>query len=366
MAASTYLDYNATAPLRPEALAAMQQALSGPLNPSSVHRYGRDAKKMLEQARRALADTISAWPNEILFTASGSEANATALRGTSAPALLVSAVEHSSVLRARADARAVPVDAEGRVDLPALDAMLAASPSALVSVMLANNETGVIQPVREVVELAKKHGALVHCDAVQALGKIPVDFGALGADMLTLSAHKCGGAVGAAALVIRRGLALAPLLAGGGQETGRRAGTENIPAIAAFAAALEADDTAQPSQWRAWLAALEERMEAHGGVIFGKGAPRLPNTLCAAMPGVSSEVQLMDFDLKGFAVSAGSACSSGRIEGSHVLAAMGVDKELATSAIRVSIGWGTAECDLLAFGDVWVKTTQRLGQKPAA
>lgn len=364
---SIYLDYNATAPVRPQAASRMAELLAGPCNPSSVHRFGRDAKKHLEQARKTIADSISAWPNEIIFMGSGTEANATALRGMGARRVLVSAVEHSSVLKARSDLQVIPVDAQGIIDLTALDAMLAedARP-ALVSVMLANNETGVIQPARKVAELCRKHNALLHCDAVQGLGKIPVDFGALGADILTLSAHKCGGPVGAAALVLRRDLAMTPLLAGGGQEMGRRAGTENVPALAAFAVAVElAADRSHMKELRGWLDAMEVEMEASGATVFGRGVERLPNTSCVAMPGVSNEVQLMDFDLKGFAVSAGSACSSGRIEGSHVLAAMGVGKPLSTSAIRVSGGWQTTRKEVNLFIEVWKQMHTRLAKKAA-
>ena len=420
-----YLDYNATAPLRPQVIVRMQELLGGPFNPSSAHRFGREAKKQLEQARKTIADAVAAWPGEITFTASGTEANATALRGIAGRRVLVSAVEHSSVLSSpsppagegrgggaltmnsglsqlsapphpnpppQGGREYIPVTPSGIINLTALDALLAASPPALVSVMLANNETGVIQPVAEVAALCKKHGALLHCDAVQGLGKIAVDFGLLGADMMSISAHKCGGPLGAAALVVRRDLAFTPLLAGGGQELGRRAGTENVAAIAGFAAAVELVDLEQMRMLRGWLDAMESALlpsplgrgkgegpstsesllngphpgplpGGEGAVIFGACAPRLPNTSCIAMPGVSNEVQLMDFDLKGFAVSAGSACSSGRIEGSHVLAAMGVEKTLAASAIRISGGWQTSKEEIILFTEAWKQTCKRL-KKP--
>ncbi len=378
-----YLDYNATAPVRPEAIARMQELLAMPLNPSSVHRFGCEAKKYLENARKTIADAISAWPNEIIFTASGTEANAMALRGIAGRRLMVSVVEHSSVLRQTLDSgrltvdsispstiyrplSTVPVTSSGLIDLSALDAMLKGDAPALVSVMLANNETGVIQPIRDVAALCKKHGALLHCDAVQGLGKIPVDFGALGCDMMTISGHKCGGPVGASALVVRRDLPLTPLLSGGGQELGRRAGTENVAAIAGFAIAVEKIDFSQMRRLRGWLDKAEQEMSNVKGqrtkdnfdicplpFVFGASAPRLPNTSCVAMPGVGNEVQLMDFDLKGFAVSAGSACSSGRIEASHVLAAMGVPKTLASCAIRISGGWATTEEEIVSFTEAW-------------
>ena len=356
---AVYLDYNATAPARPEVISRMQELLALPLNPSSVHGFGREAKKHLEYARKAIADAVAAWPNEIIFTASGTEANATALRGFPDRRIIVSAIEHSSVLKASENK--CPVTQDGLVDLAALDAMLAGGGEALVSVMRANNETGVIQPVSEVSAICKKHGALLHCDAVQALGKIPVDFGALGCDMMTVSAHKCGGPVGAAALAVRRDLAFKPLLSGGGQELGRRAGTENVAAIAGFAVAVERFDFGHMKKLRGWL----DAMERETANIIGGQVPRLPNTSSIAMPGVSNEVQLMDFDLKGFAVSAGSACSSGRIEPSHVLLAVGVPKELAASAIRVSGGWQTTEGDIRSFTEAWKQLYSRLAKRKA-
>lgn len=350
----TYLDYNATAPLKPSARAAMEPWLAVAANPSSVHGFGRAAKKQLEDARKAIAQSISAWPNEIIFTASGTEANTTALRGFSGRKVIVSAIEHSSVKHTGVGY--IAVDGDGVVSLPALEAML--TENMLVSVMLANNETGVIQPIQEIAAMCKSHAALLHVDAVQALGKIPVDFSLLGADMLTLSAHKCGGPLGAAALVAKNNLAVAPLLAGGGQELGRRAGTENIAAIAGFAAAVQ--DVSDMRPLRGWLDDMEAAMEAQGGIVCGKNARRLPNTSCVAIPPVGNEVQLMDFDLQGFAVSAGSACSSGRIDVSHVLLAMGVPKDIAACAIRVSAGWNTVQDDITRFTAAWLALAGRL------
>jgi|CXWL01.1.fsa_nt_gi cysteine desulfurase len=358
-----YLDYNATTPLRPQAFAKMQEWLQVPANASSVHSFGRAAKKQLEDSRKAIAEAISAWSNEIIFTGSGTEANITALRGFPERRLLVSTVEHSSVLRSakNADAVYIPVDNNGLINMAVLDSMLAENDQpALVSVMLANNETGVIQPIKEISEICKKHGALLHSDAVQALGKIPVDFSLLGVDMLTLSAHKCGGAVGSAALVIKNNISIKPLLNGGGQELGRRAGTENIAAISAFSAAVEEIDLKHMHKLRAWLDEMEAQILANGGIVFGKDAQRLPNTVCVAMPKANNEVQLIDFDLNGYAVSAGSACSSGRIEKSHVLLAMGVSPELTSSAIRVSAGWNTAEDEIKKFTQAWLKLADRL------
>jgi cysteine desulfurase len=354
-----YLDYNATAPVRPEAASAMQEALAEPANPSSVHGFGRAAKKKLEDARAIIAQAVSCWPDEIIFTASGTEANNTALNAFCDKTVFVSAIEHSSLLGVN---KTIPVNADGIVDLAALDARLVDNKGALVSVMLANNETGVIQPVTEVAAVCKKHHAVFHCDAVQALGKIPVDFGAIGADMVSLSAHKCGGPVGAAALLVRRGLPFTPLLVGGGQELRRRAGTENVAAVCGFARAMERIDFAAMKKLRGWLDAMEKQMTVGGATVFGRNAARLPNTSCVSMPGVSNEVQVMDFDLKGFAVSAGSACSSGRIEPSHVLTAMGVSNKDAATAIRISGGWATAETEITAFTEAWKSTCERLAR----
>ncbi|MDE3016984.1 MAG: aminotransferase class V-fold PLP-dependent enzyme, partial [Pseudomonadota bacterium] len=264
-----------------------------------------------------------------------------------------------------------PVTSSGIVDLSALDRLLAGGGPALVSVMLANNETGIIQPIKEVSELTKKYGALLHCDAAQGFGKIPVDFGVLGCDLMTLAAHKCGGPVGAAALVVRRDLPVLPPLTGGGQESGRRAGTENVAAIAGFARAVELFDFRHMKALRGWLDEMEAEIsspgmgQAGGGMVFGKSVSRLPNTSCIAMPGVSNEVQLMDFDLNGFAVSAGSACSSGRIEPSHVLAAMGVPEASSRSAIRISGGRQTTEQDITSFTEAWKRMYQRLSRRHA-
>ena len=361
-----YLDCNATTPLRPQALAKMQEWLSIPANPSSAHSFGRVAKKQLEDARKTIAEAISAWPNEVIFTGSGTEANVTILRGFPERRLLVSSIEHSSILKSVENTGVgyIPVDNNGLINIEKLDAMLAENQQpALVSVMLANNETGVIQPISEVAAICKKHGALLHSDAVQALGKYPVDFSLLGADMLTISAHKCGGAVGAAALVIKNNLRIKPLITGGGQELGRRAGTENIAAITAFAAAVEAIDLEHMQKLRVWLDEMEAQMQEVGGIIFGKDASRLPNTVCVAMPRVGNEIQLIDFDLNGYAVSAGSACSSGRIEKSHVLLAMGVSTELASCAIRISVGWNTMQDEIKKFTQSWMKLAGRLCNK---
>lgn len=354
-----YLDYNATAPLRPEVVSVMQELLALPLNPSSVHGFGRRAKGVIENARSTIADHIGAFPNEVVFLGSGTEANNWVLRSLSATPIIISAIEHSSVFKtAHAVGQPIilPVTSGGVIEQKKLEALLPRGGSFLVSVMLANNETGVIQPVRAIADIVHARGGLLHCDAVQALGKIPVDFTALGCDFMTLSAHKLGGPIGAAALVIKNKLSLAPFITGGGQELNRRAGTENIAAIAGFAKAVSLIDLAHMQQLRAWLNAMEAevvKLSQGKAMVVGADEMRLPNTSCIALPGVSSETQLIRFDLEGIATSAGSACSSGRIETSHVLQAVGLSSELASSALRISAGWGTTEKDILAATEVW-------------
>ena len=350
---ASYLDWNATAPLRAEAAAAVAAALARCGNPSSVHRQGREARGEVERARAAVAALVGAPAASVVFTSGGTEANPLALLGSGRARVLVSAVEHSSVLGAVPAAERLPVDGDGRVDLSALRALLADDPRpALVSVMAANNETGIIQPVAEAAALAHAHGALFHCDAVQAAGKLALSLAATGADLLTLSAHKLGGPPGIGALVVADRVALAPLLRGGGQERGRRAGTENRPGIAGFAAAAAACD---PAEYAA-VGRLRDRLEAalaDEAVIVGATAPRLPNTSAIAMPGVPAETQVIALDLDGVMVSAGAACSSGKVGPSHVLAAMGVAPEIAGSTIRVSLGWSTGEAEIAHFIAAW-------------
>lgn len=353
-----YLDYNATSPVRPEAARAMSEALAHVGNASSVHRFGREARRRLEAAREQVAALIAAKPAQVVLTAGGTEANNTALQAHATERVLISAVEHESVLNTLSHAERIPVDAEGRVDLAAFDALLRSEPRpGLVSVMLANNETGVIQPVAEIVARAHALGVRVHCDAVQAAGKIPLDATALNADLLTLSGHKIGGAQGAGALVIRDERPVLPHLRGGGQERGYRAGTENVPAIAAFGAAAAA--AAEDLATTAGPAALRDRLEREalalgcGAVIHGGGAPRLPNTSCLGLPGVAAETQVMKLDLAGVAVSSGSACSSGKVHESHVLTAMGAPEP--GTAVRVSLGWNTDDAEVERFLEVWGK-----------
>ncbi|MBN8530330.1 MAG: cysteine desulfurase [Alphaproteobacteria bacterium] len=363
MSERRYLDYNAVAPLRPEVAEVMRALMLRPLNPSSLHAEGREARSLLEKARKEIAELVNCFANEIIFTGSATEANATALSGTHANRVLVSAIEHLSVLNAREDAVKIPVTPQGTVNLTELERLLAdGEGQALVSVMLANNETGVVQPMAEIARIVRAHGAKLHVDAVQAIGKTPLDFTALDADMLTISSHKIGGPVGIAALVVKDGILPKPFIPGGKQEMGRRAGTEAVALATGMAKALElaVKELPQLQAKGAWLRKVEKELAAQGAVVFGEKAERIPNTLSIAMPGVSHETQLMAFDLAGIAVSAGSACSSGRVSVSHVLQAMQVPVELASSAIRVSIGWATTEEDITAFIREWEILAARL------
>ena len=365
-----YLDYNATAPVKPQVSEAIAKALTMTGNPSSVHQFGRDARNAVESARDQVATMIGARPEEVVFTAGGTEANNMALNGAGRKRLIISAIEHPSVLRA-AEAIAgsnsarnerelfvLPVDSEGVVSLDALDQALGTNADdAMVSVMLANNETGVIQPVAEITSVAQRRGALVHCDAVQAPGRIAFDVASLGVDMLSLSAHKFGGPKGVGALFVRGALDLQPLIIGGGQERGRRPGTENVAGIVGFgvAAELAVDDLQRAPH----LSAMRDRAEHNLSdidpkvKIFGAGAERLPNTSCLSMPGVQSELQVMGLDLAGVAVSAGSACSSGKVEPSHVLRALGLPDAETGCAIRISFGWASRDEEVDKLVRAW-------------
>jgi cysteine desulfurase len=357
--------------------AAVAQALTLTGNASSVHGFGRRARACLEDAREAVAALVNAPPSAVVFTSGGTEANNLALRGITQNErrVLVSAGEHPSVLNAVDGAVRVPLGADGVIDLARLAEMLAGDPRpALVSVMLANNETGVIQPLEAVVDLARRHGALVHCDAVQAAGKIAVDMAGLGVDALSLSAHKIGGPQGVGALIAGETLALTPLLRGGGQERRRRAGTENLPGIAGFGAAAELAGAAIDDGAR--LAAMRDGLEARlhelapEVLVIGASAPRLPNTSCIALPGLAAETLVMGLDLAGVAISAGSACSSGKVAPSDVLRAMGL-AEIKAAAIRISLGWDSSPADvdhfLQAWGEIYTRhdAARRL-QSPAA
>jgi cysteine desulfurase len=369
---SVYLDHNATTPVRPEAVAAITDALALEGNPSSIHAAGRAAKAVMERARDQIAFATGATAAEVVFTSGGTEANGATLIGSGAKYLVVSATEHDSIISG-AEATSLPVhvisvDDHGILELEALKTVLSREgEGGLVSVMLANNETGVVQAIRSIADIGHDHGALVHCDAVQALGKIPVDMAALDVDYLSVSAHKIGGPKGVGALVVRAGLEIAPLVTGGGQEKGRRSGTENLIGIAGFgAAASVVEDSLRHMES---LQTLRDTMEvrllaiAPGAVIFGRDTQRLPNTTCIGMPGVRNELQVMAFDLEGLFISAGSACSSGKVASSHVLAAMHVDDAIGGNAIRISLGWNTQAGDIDRLVDVWEQVYRRQADK---
>jgi cysteine desulfurase len=369
---TAYLDHNATTPIRPEAAEAVARALAVGGNPSAVHASGRAARHLIEEAREQVALLVGADPAGVIFTSGGTEANALALTGLRMPRILASAIEHPSVLRA-ASVEQVPVDWRGAVDLAALEKMLSQSDEpALVSLMLANNETGVIQPVAQAAHIVHEEGAFVHCDAVQAAGRVEIDMDALEVDAISLSAHKLGGPMGVGALVLADPLdEIAPLLHGGTQEARRRAGTENVPGIAGFGAAVAAV-RAEMVELGVRLAQLRDSLEQRvraavpSANIFGHRARmRLPNTSCFAVPGVEARTLVIALDLEGIAVSAGAACSSGKIEPSHVLAAMGAGP-LAASAIRVSLGWTTTQADIDAFVAAFVPLMARLGVRTAS
>lgn len=381
MRGRTYLDWNATTPLRGEARAAMAATFDTFGNPSSVHSEGRAARALMEEARAAVAAAVGADARNVVFTSGGTEANTLALApglrkagGEPALRLIVSAIEHPSVLAggrfAPGETTVLPVRPSGVVDLDALAALLEASPPALVSVMLANNETGAIQPIPEVAALVHEAGGLLHVDAVQALGKMTFNINELKADVISVSGHKVGGPKGVGALVLADGIGgLTPLLRGGGQEQGRRAGTENLTGIVGFGAAVKAAMAALPNA-AVRMQTLQRRLEsglraASDVVIFSDGVPRLPNTTLVAAPHLKAETAVIGFDLEGIAVSSGSACSSGKVQPSHVLQAMDADPALTAGAIRLSLGWETTEADIDRCLEAWRKLSGVLGKTRA-
>jgi cysteine desulfurase len=368
-----YLDWNAGAPLRPEVRAAVLAVLDAVGNPSSPHAEGRSARAIIEDAREEVAALVGAKPAEVVFTSGATEANNAVIAG-GWQTILLAGIEHDSVLApahtvARdGSARIVDlaVDGNGRVareDVADGARAAAGNGPALLSLQLANNETGIVQPVTAAVGAARANGLAVHTDAVQAAGRIAVDFRALGVDYLSLSAHKIGGPKGVGALIIRDGAALSPFIAGGGQERRRRAGTENVPAIAGFGVAARA--AAHDVQAMEQVRALRDRVEAEvlaitpSAVVIGADTDRLPNTTSVALPGASAETLVIALDLAGVAVSAGAACSSGKVGASHVLGAMGLEPTLARAAIRVSLGWSSTERDVAAFAEAWAHVTAR-------
>ncbi|MET4307762.1 cysteine desulfurase family protein [Bradyrhizobium sp. RT4b] len=371
MPSRIYLDWNATTPLRAEARTAMLAAWELIGNPSSVHAEGREARRLVEEARATLAAAVGALPRNVVFTSAGTEANALALspglRGSSGgpvERLLVSAVEHASVLSGGRfppeKVSQIPVTCAGVIDLDRLQALLGDGPPALVSIMAANNETGAIQPIAEAAGIVHAAGGLLHVDAIQALGKIPFDIKAVDADLATFSAHKIGGPKGVGALVLAEGIAgLEPVLRGGGQELSRRAGTENVAGIAGFGAAVRAALQALPEDAER-MVTLRDSLEngirgIAGAMVFADDIKRLPNTILFTAPGLKAETAVIGFDLEGVAVSSGSACSSGKVQSSHVLSAMGYDATVSQGAVRLSLGWSTEPDDINRALEAWRK-----------
>ncbi len=377
-----YADYNATAPVRPEAKTAMLAALEVGANPSSVHGPGRAARKLLEQARSQVGIAIGARAQDIIFTSGGTEANALALHGVAAQlegkcTLLVSAIEHEAVAKnagyAGVAIETAYVTANGQLDLDWLRERLVKwdqdrDGTPVLALMMANNETGVVQPLSEAAALVREAGGLTHCDAVQGLGKLMVNVGLLGVDYLALSAHKVGGPQGVGALWVRSGASLKPVLFGGGQERSLRSGTENLSGIAGFGAATEAAIRDMPKLQALSVArdAMEAKLISQAGVtVFGAGVERLAQTSNFAIAGFRAETQVMAMDLAGVAVSSGSACSSGKVKRSLVLSAMGVDDDLSESAVRISFGWNTAPRDFDDVAEAWLEAARRTVLKTA-
>ena len=383
MTERAYFDWNATTLLRAEARAVLVAALESVGNASSVHSEGRAARRLIEQAREQVAALAGTTAQGVTFTSGATEANMLALTpaleigGRKAPRdrLFVSAIEHPSVVSggrlAPEAVEILPVTADGVVDLAAMTAAIAKAERPLVSVMQANNETGVIQPIAKIAEIAHAANGLLHVDAVQGAGRIDCDMTALGADLMSLSAHKLGGPQGVGALILRHDIHIAaPVITGGGQERGLRAGTENVAAIAGFGAACAAAASARQADAMR-MAHLRDRFEAElkasspQAVIFGENAARLPNTTLFAVAGVKAETAIIAFDLNGIAVSSGSACSSGKVQASSVLAAMAVEPALARGAVRVSLGWATAEADVDLLLNAWKRVASSLLKKQA-
>jgi cysteine desulfurase len=356
-----YLDANASQPLRPAARDAVLAAFAVVGNPSSVHRPGRGVRRIMEDAREAIAQAFGGQPGDLVFTAGGTEADATAIHAlSSGRRMVISAIEHDAVRSAAAGATIIPVQPNGVVDLEALEAILDDGVNSLVCLMLANNETGVVQPVEKAAAICRRFGALLHVDAVQAAGRMPVRLDRLGAHSLAISSHKLGGPAGVGALLLAPDAPFkAPLIGGGGQERGRRGGTPAVALIAGFAAAALASQTDDLIRLGRLRDAAERAALACGAVVCGDPTLRLPNTSCVALPSVAAGVQVIALDLEKIAVSAGAACSSGKVQTSHVLQAMELGTR-AAEAIRVSLPWNVSDADIDAFAVAYRRVAARL------
>lgn len=365
-----YLDYNASVPVKPAVVELMAALLSTPGNASSIHFFGREARRHIEKAREQVANLLDTHPNYVTFTSGATEANNAVLKHFTGKRILVSAIEHPSVLESAPHAERIPVTPQGIIDVKAFEQMLASGPApALISVMLVNNETGVIQPVAELVQIARRKCPQVffHTDAVQAAGKIPLSLSGLGVDYLSLSAHKFGGPQGVGALLCTPGAEPVPYLHGGGQEKRQRAGTENVAGIAGMGLACELALQDLPAFTA--LANLRDDFEdeikktATALHIFGQEAPRVANTSNIGLAGIPANTQMMNLDLEGIAVSSGSACSSGTVKPSHVLEAMNAGPHLTSHALRISLGWQTSAEDIKNLAEAWLKMYSRIQEK---
>lgn len=360
-----YLDYNATAPMKPAVISAVVEAMARHGNPSSVHRFGRISRRYVEEARASVAAFVGVRPAQVIFTSSGTEANNLVFSNNLTTDFYTSSIEHDSVLAVTPHAVRLPVTEDGIIDLVALKSILKSAPCpSLISVMMVNNETGIIQPLQEVSRIAKSYGHFIHTDAVQAAGRIPLSFDDLGVNCMTLSAHKIGGPQGVGALIVSDNIQLKPILKGGGQEMSRRAGTENVPGIIGFgvAAQLAADDLRNIPNLTSLRDVLQKRLSEIGGdhvVVLGKTVPRVANTLSIAMRNVRNETQVMALDLAGVAVSSGSACSSGKVKSSHVLRAMNYGDDIAGCVLRISLGWNTKPTDIDRCVETWRAVYER-------
>lgn len=362
--AHIYLDYNATALIRPEVIELMSQVMQEGGNPSSVHAFGRNAKARLEGARTAIVDAINCRPQMVIFTSGGTEANNMAVFSCDRNRLVTTNAEHDSLrsISERFDGAVdiIAVDPNGLVDLSALeDSLRNGGERSIVSILYANNETGVLQDIKAIVDIAHNAGALLHIDAIQAFGKVPINFMEMGVDMMSISSHKIGGPQGVGALIAREKIPMKPFILGGGQEHGRRGGTENIAGIAGFglAATFVSESLSKMEILRSWRDEIEREIKnkASDAKFLGQGVSRLPNVSTIYMPEVTSETQVMNFDLDRICISAGSACSSGKVKSSHVGLAMTGDEQIASCTIRVSLGWGSERSDVEAFLNSWKK-----------
>lgn len=359
---SIYLDYNATAPMRDEAKQKMLEVMGPPLNSSSVHSFGRRAKSYLQNARSEVAKLINADIDQVVFTSGGTEANSMIMQLSKSP--LVSAIEHDAVIASSKNLDFIDVNSDGSVNLDTLEETIKKTNPDMISVMWANNETGVIQPMAEIINLAKKYKIYIHCDAVQALGKIDVDFKSSGLNSMAISSHKIGGPVGVGALVLLDPFDVNPIIRGGGQEKGHRSGTENLIGIVGFGSAANLISKDKDNDVMNSIGVRQKQFEVYlknnlqDIKIFGENTKRLPNTTCIYMPNLDADAQVIALDLEGFAVSAGSACSSGKIKSSHVLKAMGAEWA-SNNSIRVSSGWQNNKNDLEKLAHSYIELYKR-------